>query len=330
MRYARLAGLALTALTGFFGETSAFAQGGQLSLIDLGPGTKAYGINATGQVTGCVSIGAGATHAFLYTAGTMTDLGTLGGASSCGFALNASGQVTGYADSATDQHAFLYDSGAMVDLSAVSGVPTTAGNAINAGGDVVGAAPPPPSAAQPSSVAFLYSHGSITILSPSDLTVNTGEAAFAINDVGVIAGDRTGECGILCPTYIPFTIENGVQTLLPIPSGVFDAQVTGINAAGQIVTAGEDPGGFFHGSLYTNGIPVDLGSHTSANGINSNGDIVGNSNVARAGTADTGVGVFLYRAGATRDLNLPGVNPTGINDSGWIIANHPCWIMRTS
>jgi len=80
MRRAQLTVFAVTVLARLCGPT--YAQSGQNALIDLGPGTRAYGINASGQVTGCVSIAAGGMHAFLYAAGTLTDLGTLGGTSS--------------------------------------------------------------------------------------------------------------------------------------------------------------------------------------------------------------------------------------------------------
>jgi len=315
---AQLAVLALTVLAGPFARTH--AQSAQNALIDLGPGTRAHGINATGQVTGCVSIAAGGTHAFLYAAGTLTDLGTLGGAGSCGLAINTSGEITGYADTATDTHAFLYTNGVMADLSAVSGMPTANGRAINTAGDVVGDAPQ----FGGTSVAILYSHGVVTNLFPPNENY-VGSVATVINDSGVIAGYTTGQCGIVCPVYMSFMIENGVTTSLPAPPGidgdVFDPVITGINNAGQMVASGEDPAGFSHGSVYSNGTPLDLGSNTTAAAINSSGAVVGNSNVARfLGNAD--VGVFVYKAGVTTDLNLPGVNPTGINDAGWIIANH--------
>lgn len=317
----RISGLGPTTLAGILAAASVSAQSGSPSLVDLGPGTRAYGINATGQVTGCVSIGTGAMHAFLYTSGTVADLGTLGGASSCGLALNASGEVTGYADTAADRHAFLFGNGVMTDLSTVSGMPTTNGRAITAGGDVVGDAP----AFGGTTIALLYSHGVVTNLFPAN-TNYVGSKALAINDSGVIAGIVTGPCGILCPTYQPFTQVNGVTTDLPLPSGtdgaVFDLLITGINAAGQIVGSGEDPAGFFHGALYSSGNPLDLGQNTSANGINSNGDVVGNSNVARLDGSNPNVGVFLYSSGVARDLNLPGLNPTGINENGWIVSNH--------
>jgi len=242
------------------------------------------------------------------------------GTNSCGLAINASGQITGHADTATDTHAFLYTNGMMTDLSAVSGMPTASGLAINTAGDVVGEAPQ----FGGTSVAILYSHGVVTNLFPLNENY-VGSVATVINDSGVIAGYTTSQCGILCPVYTPFMIENGVTTSLPLPPGidgdVFDPVISGINNAGQMVASGEDPAGYSHGSVYLNGTPADLGSNTTAFAINSSGTVVGNSNVARfLGNSD--VGVFVYKAGVTTDVNLPGVNPTGINDAGWIIANH--------
>src|SRR5262249_44023869 len=88
----------------------------------------------------------GAHHTFLYTGtpgsgGAMADLGTLGGPSSLGFGINASGQVTGYSDAATNApgvHAFLYSGtpgsgGAMADLGTLGG-PTSEGFGVNDSG----------------------------------------------------------------------------------------------------------------------------------------------------------------------------------------------------
>ena len=44
-----------------------------------GPRSGGYGINTSGQVTGAADISGGFNHAFLYSSGTMTDLGILGG-----------------------------------------------------------------------------------------------------------------------------------------------------------------------------------------------------------------------------------------------------------
>ena len=52
----------------------------------------------------------------------MQDLGTLGGSDSFGVAINASGQVTGHADTAGGAaHAFLWDGTTMLDLGTLGG-----------------------------------------------------------------------------------------------------------------------------------------------------------------------------------------------------------------
>ncbi|MBV9035607.1 MAG: DUF3466 family protein, partial [Acidobacteriaceae bacterium] len=59
------------------------------------------------------------THAFLYSSGQMRDLGTLGGSSSSGYAINDTRQVVGGAGISTPSvsHAFLYSNDQMYDLN---------------------------------------------------------------------------------------------------------------------------------------------------------------------------------------------------------------------
>jgi probable HAF family extracellular repeat protein len=87
-----------------------------------GSWSVAYAINDAGQMTGTAQTPAGEPafvgHAFLYSNGQMTDLGTLGGLYSLGFGINSSGQVVGQAS--TDGgflDAFLYSDGTMTDLN---------------------------------------------------------------------------------------------------------------------------------------------------------------------------------------------------------------------
>ena len=96
--------------------------------IDLGTlgGPYSYGrdVNASGQITGdSGKAGSGAYHAFLYSAGTMTDLGTTGlvtsgVAESVGLGINNSGQITGWVKPIDGgaTHAFRYSDGVMTDL----------------------------------------------------------------------------------------------------------------------------------------------------------------------------------------------------------------------
>src|SRR5438034_456718 len=82
---------------------TASALPSQYTIIDLGTlgGSQSFGlsINTAGQVAGISYLSDNQViHAFLYSNGTMTDLGTLPGypaAHSLAFGINASGQVTG-------------------------------------------------------------------------------------------------------------------------------------------------------------------------------------------------------------------------------------------
>ncbi len=82
-----------------------------------GPTSWGYAINDSGQVTGAASLADGTQHAFLWNGTTMQDLGPLGGGSfpypsgaapsgayTRGNAINASGQVTGWATHGRRRH----------------------------------------------------------------------------------------------------------------------------------------------------------------------------------------------------------------------------------
>ena len=138
------------------GVTDAFLYNNG-TMTNLGSGT-AYGINLSGQVVG--KNGAG--HAFLDTGGTMTDLGTLSGyPASTAQAINAGGEVVGYATTSTGgTQAFLYSNGSMAGLGAPAGDAYSIAEAVNSGGQIVGYARP----STGSDHAFLYSNGTMTDL----------------------------------------------------------------------------------------------------------------------------------------------------------------------
>jgi probable HAF family extracellular repeat protein len=82
------------------------------TILDLGPNVAPKAINASGQVVGDVVNGS-QTHAFLYSNGSLADLGTVGGfTNSHANALNDNGKVVGSLDNGTGsvQHALLYNS----------------------------------------------------------------------------------------------------------------------------------------------------------------------------------------------------------------------------
>ena len=87
----------------------------------------AFRINDSGQIAGtsCFLLPRGPTdRAFLYDAGVMTELGTLGGTASQARGINNSGHVAGSAALAGDvfSHAFIYSGGVLTDIGTLTGV----------------------------------------------------------------------------------------------------------------------------------------------------------------------------------------------------------------
>ncbi len=117
-------------------NSRAFVWTNSTGMLDLGtlggPYSQAMAVNDAGYATGNASIpyGIGARHAFLCQvwpgfgpAKPMRDLGTLGGVSSYGMAINMSNHVVGYSMLNTSYdavHAFLYDGGKLIDLGSLT------------------------------------------------------------------------------------------------------------------------------------------------------------------------------------------------------------------
>lgn len=183
-----------------------FPQAGGVEAITL-PGA-ASAINNTDQIAGSLLTGdaptnsQGKTHAFFYSNGLTTDLGTLGGDNSGATALNNRGQVVGYSDvfgsipttlrykpgtplldtPPVSAHAALWQNGTAIDISAPSAGFATA---INDQGQAVGSFVPPQNELR----AFVYRDGKFRDL--NTLLVNSGwtiPMATGINSKGQICG----------------------------------------------------------------------------------------------------------------------------------------------
>ena len=182
-------------MPGDFKEHIFLNQNGTMS--DLGhpynddgvPHCTAAGINASGQAAINFSSLNNPYQAFLYSNGTFTNLGSLGGARQPSFAAGISdaGQVVGwsYKSATVQRRAFLYGNGVMTDLGTLGGGSEATG--VNNAGQVVGFSYP---VGGTGAHAFIYNAGQM-----SDLNALIDPAsgwqlsiAYDINDAGQIVG----------------------------------------------------------------------------------------------------------------------------------------------
>ena len=301
-------------------------------LGSLGGGvTHGLAINAAGQVTGDSVLSqlvqvpcpvqkyggpkkcfAHPDHAFVWSNGTMNDLGSLGGLSSQGVAINGSGEVVGESatKSAGPYAPFLWDGHSMKALSA----PTTV-HGINDSGQIVGQCFDPVFI---QTTACVVSNGTVTALPESNpsiecVYINTIPpsipAADAINNNGQILGN----C-FYSALGLAIVWTNDTPTVLPTLGGVASSG-TAISGNGQVVGTSETAAGAEDGFWWSNGTLTDLGSAFSPAAVNDSGVIVG--------------GQFVYSNGTLQNLNslIPAGSgyqiqtATGINDNGQIVAN---------
>jgi probable HAF family extracellular repeat protein len=279
----------------------------------LGTDSTATGINAAGQIVGYNDIANGAQrHAFLYSNGSMTDLGTLGGDHSTATGINAAGQVVGYSYTTGNNpyapHAFLYSGGSMRDVGTLGGLSSYA-YGINDAGQIIGFS----TTAGNTGRAFVYSNSLMMALGTLG---GANSTAYAINAAGQVVG--TADISNSLSDSHAFLYSNGSMTdlgTLGAPAGT-DSTALGINAAGQFVGKLAFSVNVYHAFVYSNGMMTDLGTfggeHSEAEGINALGQVIGFSSVASGALPHA----FLYINGTMTDLNS--LLPTG---SGWTLAD---------
>jgi probable HAF family extracellular repeat protein len=100
-------------------------------------------INNAGDVVGKSQTDSGAFHGFVYSSGSLVDIGVLpGGSQSFAYGINNRGDVVGAADTGGTLHAVIYQKGELTDLNSLlpegSGWVLTEARAITENGQIVG------------------------------------------------------------------------------------------------------------------------------------------------------------------------------------------------
>ncbi|MEO6035572.1 MAG: hypothetical protein ABIQ35_09985, partial [Verrucomicrobiota bacterium] len=162
---------------GTLGGSSSFAQGLNDALLVVGRSRL-----TNGKVN----------RAFLWTPGgtngvatnpQMKDLGTLGGTAAVAEDINTAGQITGYAQTGSDDHAFRYSDGTMTDIgNLLPSNHNSYASGINDAGHIVGT---DYNSAFNKATAFLYNGSTATVLPFPGWTNSYGQA---INNNGQIVG----------------------------------------------------------------------------------------------------------------------------------------------
>jgi probable HAF family extracellular repeat protein len=171
---------------------------------------------------------------------SITDLGTFGGNTSVGQAINASGQVTGYATTASNaaQHAFVSNGTTLTDLGTFGGS-VSVGQAINASGQVTGYAN---TAGDAGYHAFVSNGTTLTDLGTLGGSSSYGQAINASGQVTGLAntaGDAAQHAFVSNGTSM-LDLNSLIDPTSPLYGFVVLTEGRDINDSGWIVANGYD------------------------------------------------------------------------------------------
>jgi probable HAF family extracellular repeat protein len=324
--------LALATVVAWAGTSMAAWTVTDLGVMSDWGTSNATGINNNGQIVGYASTGEytdsglDIEHAVLWSNGTMTDLGVIGGSSaslsSYAYGINDNGQVVGTAQvtGGTTSNAFLYSGGSMQDLGF-----TGSANGINSTGQITGSN-------TTTNHGFVRdSNGTVTDIGTLSTYAGARSHGSAINSTGQVAAyDAIGSGqGATAAGWI---WTNGTRQATGALGGS-NSTIYGINNAGQAVgTAETQFATYTHAFLYSNGQRIDLGTlgdSSQAEAINNLGQVVGMSDGVFSDGLTTHAVLWTINADGSvtmTDLNdlIEGQGwylgeATGINDKGQIV-----------
>jgi probable HAF family extracellular repeat protein len=325
--------IAAVAAVGFMGATAMSAFAASYSITDLGnlgyPTARGAGINESGQVAGTsylaerveYNVGCAPRHRpcfvhperpFLWSAGTITNLGSLGGGLFAeGTAINNLGEVAGLSNLKNgERHAFVFHNGKMTDLG-----PTgreSRAFAINDSGVVAGSESIP---GEGHTDAVLFTNGKIT-----DLGLIPGSGGIFTSPTGINNSNEVVGSGDNRESMERAWVwRNGTMTDLGTLGGP-QAAASAINNSGEIVGFAQTSTDADHGFLDRAGKMTDLGNNVFPNAISNNGVIAGQGGCGNAVILSGGVCSNLQNlipAGSGYELQTA----IGINNKGQILVN---------
>lgn len=262
-----------------------------LGILPSGTTSGANGLNAGGQVAGVSStlrdpddsLQAVFDHAVRWSGREtppMRDLGTLGGESSTGFAINKAGDVVGMAALTTgENHACLWNAatGSKIDLDSIGSANSEA-HGINDLNQVVGYYYTPSGTAR----AFRWIAGP-GMKDLGTLSGGTFSFAYGINEASRVVGSGTTVTQARTVEQHAFLWEGTMRDLGTLP-GHNRSAAFAINNAG-VVVGYSSAGRIQHAVLWRAGAIQDLGTleggtRSAALAINDAGEVVGSSTVA--------------------------------------------------
>lgn len=289
----------------------------EYSVVDLGKDVTPTAVNDQGDVVGFIAATGGPRHAFLYSGGTLKDLGTFNGTSSEANAINNKGQVIGHYTINGERHPFLLHLTQLTDLFTTAAMVKATG--INDDGTILGQILYPTTARTEHVV--LLREGLVTDISQQGmdqgiLNGNASSYGIALNALGEVILDQSLCPGRDCTRHLFYSA--GITREM---FSLFNSM--DLNDKGQVV--GSAPSRT--NSFLTDGFIYDSGSVTVINAvatyridprsINNLGQVVGDA----YGTP------FIYSNGTMSDVRqmLPKDTPWAIsqlhaiNDRGQII-----------
>jgi probable HAF family extracellular repeat protein len=200
---------------------------------NLGISGYGVGINNAGQVAGGYNTSGGLLHAFVWSNGTLVDLGTLGGTWSSANSINGAGQVAGTSltHSGAFNAFFSSGSGAPVDLGTLGGA-SSYGMAINNSGEIAGSA----QTSHGFTNAFVWNGGALQNLG----TLGGSQSyAYDVNNAGAVVGSSWMTGNLVMHGFVEAGgVMIDLNQLLPLNSGWTIDGAYGINDSGDIVGTG--------------------------------------------------------------------------------------------